>query len=165
MGISNDLKCGLVFKNNMLLSINHCPWKFFHQFTGPLLLWMPAIMISQAGMMKTNIKCCLQLPWPLIKKNKSSWSHKNSVCNHPAYPASKPYDALEKCLYSKPGWKLRTWNLSFSKLAAHHRAGQRPARWLHPQRVGCCQQDGSGAWLWMCLLPRLARYGHHHDPI
>lgn len=28
---------------------------------------MPAIMISQAGMMKTNIKCCLQLHWWLIK--------------------------------------------------------------------------------------------------
>lgn len=37
-GISDDLKRGLAFKNSILLSINHCPWKFFHQFTGPLLL-------------------------------------------------------------------------------------------------------------------------------
>lgn len=37
-GIARDLKCGLAFKNSILLSINHCRWKFFHQFTGPLLL-------------------------------------------------------------------------------------------------------------------------------
>jgi len=53
---------------------------------------------------KTKMKCCLQLHWSLIKKNKPSWSHKNSVCSHPAYPASKPYGALERCLLELWAW-------------------------------------------------------------
>lgn len=118
-GISNDLKRGLAFKNSILLSINHCPWKFFHQFTGPLLLWMPATMISQAGMMKTNINRCLQLQWLLIKKNKSSWSYKNSVCNLPAYPACPGKVLVWSC---KPKGKLRTWDVPSWKRRRRRRA-------------------------------------------
>lgn len=138
MGIANDLKRGLVFNNNTLLSINHCPWKSFHQFTRRLLLWMPAIMISQAGMTKINIKCCLQLHWSLIKENKSSWSHKNSVCNRPAYPASKPYDVLQNCS-SRAVSQTGSWELEICPSRSWLPAGQRwvghPAGHLHPMAM------------------------------